>query len=164
MEGYDPISLETMPVNKWLSANIAILFRNQTYLLNRFQADEILSENGHVECSTEEYGNKPMLETYRDGRYVYGTYYDFKDIGIPGVVCEEAIWNSVVMRDLHETRFVIKEDEEYPTIRITPIDEDKCSNSRDVTMGIISPLTVVSGGKKRKTKRRHNKKKSNKKY
>lgn len=43
-EGYDPIGLETIPVNIWLSANISILFGSQTYLLNRFQADEILSE------------------------------------------------------------------------------------------------------------------------
>lgn len=163
-EGYDPIGLETMPVNNWLSANIAILFRNETYLLNRFQASEILSKNECVECSSEKDGNEAMLEEDLKGRYIHGIYYNLKDIGITGVACERFIWDQVVMRNLNENRFVINEDVEYPTIRITLIEEDNCKNSQALTMGIISASNVVSGGKKRKTKRRHNRKKTNKKH
>lgn len=160
MDGFNPIEFESMPVNKWLGTNISIVFRNQTYLFNRFQVNEILSENGYVECSPEEDGNLPMLDRFDDGQYKNGIYYDFKDVGIPGMVCEKSNWEEVVMSDLNKNRFIIHKDEEYPVIRVTPIDENKCDVSRVLTVGIISPIDFASGGKRkrRKTKKLRNKK------
>lgn len=103
-----------------------------------------------------------MLQKDGKGRYMFGIYYNLKDIGIPGVVCEKFVWDEVVMKDLHENRVVVKKDEKHSKIIITPVDEDNCENSIALTMGIISPLVVASGGKKRKTKRTHSKKKTNK--
>lgn len=170
--GYNPISLETMSVKEWLDSdindsNIVMLFRNQIYLIDRMEADEIFEEKQYLECSQED--NTPLTDTYtrgpNEGEYMYGPYLDFKDIGIPDLVCEKSSWDKIVMSDLIKKSFVIIQDQEYPEIKVTPVDKDNCEGSRNVAVGLISSVPIVTGGrrKKRKNTRKMTKKRMGKK-
>jgi hypothetical protein len=86
-----------MTVKEWLDSdtndsNIVMLFRNDIFLIDRMEADEIFEKKQYLECSQED--NTPLTDKFtrgsNEGEYMYGPYVDFKDIGIPDLVCEKS--------------------------------------------------------------------------
>jgi hypothetical protein len=143
-EGFNPITLETMTVKEWLDLNednFVILFRNTIYLINKTEATQILSNKRYNECDPID--NEPIMDDN-----VGGNYFDLKDIGIPNLSLEKYEWDTN-----NNKNFKIVKDENYPEIKLTPMGKDNCNTSRGITMGVIKPLNIISGGGIRKQRK-----------
>jgi len=171
-EGFDPINLERMSISEWIKldseANIVLVFRKEIYLINASVAHGVLLEKLYVECDED---NEPILDKNTITGDLYGIYFDLKDIGIPDLTCEKYDWDNVIMKNVDSKFFIIEEDKDYPTIRITNMDINKCEASKPVTVGIISEIEIlpatllpkaVGGTRKKKIRRSKMKGKSKK--
>jgi len=172
-EGFDPINLERMSISEWIKldseSNVVLVFRKEIYLINASVSDGVLSEKLYVECGED---NEPILDkNTKTGEDLFGIYYDLKDIGIPDLICENDNWEKTIMNNVDSKFFIIEEDKDYPTIRITNIDINQCEASKLVTVGIISEIeilpstllpTAIGGTRKKKVRRSKTKGKSKK--
>ena len=154
--GKNTISLEEKTVQEWLNEdeddNIAVLYLNQIYLLNLKQINRILVIG--------------MKEYKECGNNDNETYYDLKDIGLPGVACKTSqldrlMFNSNMMERVNSC-FVITANSTDTRIKLFENNVSECENAYPIVRGDLKALPLIRGGniiKKRKSTKNTRRKK-----